>query len=215
MSAERRNMDAPIAGVVLAGGRSLRMGGGDKGLKLLAGRPILAHVIDRLRPQVQQLALNANGDPQRLEAFGLDVIADPVGEFAGPLAGVLAAMRWAGTKGCERVATAASDTPFLPSTLVHDLSRAAGGRDRIAAPRSDRRPHPVFALWPVTAAEALEAFLQSGRKARVLDFIGEHDHVFVDFEPMRTRQGRIDPFFNINTPDDLRTAEDLAAELLA
>lgn len=203
------------AGVILAGGGARRLGGGDKGLLPLAGRPMLAHVVGRLKPQVEELALNANGDPERFAAFGLPVIPDPAENFAGPLAGVLAGLRWAAAHGCERVATAATDTPFLPPRLVAELAQAAGAGERIAVARSGGRSHPVFALWPVAVAAALEAFLRSGRKARVLDFIATQDHGYVDFEPYPTPHGGIDPFLNVNTPDELRAADRLAGEIAA
>lgn len=114
----------PVAGVILAGGLSRRMGGGDKCLLPLGGRPILAHVIDRLRPQVGPLALNANGDPARFAAFGLEVVADDFPGFAGPLAGLLAGMDWAAARGLPLVVTAAADTPFFPRDLVARLRAA-------------------------------------------------------------------------------------------
>src|SRR5437773_4160349 len=116
-----------IVGVILAGGRSTRMGGGDKPLVTIAGRPLLARVIDRLRPQVHALALNANGDPARFATFGLPVVPDPVGGFAGPLAGILAGLVWArGEADSARgVVTAAGDTPFFPPDLARRLTGAA------------------------------------------------------------------------------------------
>src|SRR5579863_6790387 len=112
--------DVKIAGVLLAGGQSQRMGGGDKCLRLLADRPILAHVIERARPQVEALVLNANGDPARFAAFGLPVVADDIAGFAGPLAGVLAGLDWAAANvpGVTHVASFATDAPFLPRDLV-------------------------------------------------------------------------------------------------
>ena len=120
-------MTGGIGGVILAGGLSSRMGGGDKSLLDLDGRPILAHVIARLSPQVDRLALNANGDPDRFAAFGLPVLADGVEGYAGPLAGVLAGMDWAAGQGIGTIATAAADTPFFPADLVTTLRDAASG----------------------------------------------------------------------------------------
>ena len=111
--------------MILAGGRATRMGGGDKGLLPLGGRPILAHVIERLAPQVERLALNANGDPARFAAFGLPVLADSVPGHAGPLAGVLAGLDWAAAEGAEAIVTAAADTPFFPRDLVARAAAAA------------------------------------------------------------------------------------------
>jgi molybdopterin-guanine dinucleotide biosynthesis protein A len=107
-----------IAGVILAGGLARRMGGGDKALLELAGETLLARVIARLKPQVGEMVLNANGDPARFAEFGLPVVADTVEGFAGPLAGILAGMRWAAAKGYSHVASAAGDTPFFPADLV-------------------------------------------------------------------------------------------------
>ena len=113
-----------IAGVILAGGLARRMGGGDKALLRLGRETLLARVIARLRPQVGEMVLNANGDPTRFAEFGLPVVADTVGGFAGPLAGILEGMRWAAAKGYTHVASAAGDTPFFPADLVARLSQA-------------------------------------------------------------------------------------------
>ena len=120
-------MRAPL-GVILAGGRATRMGGGDKGLLQLGGATLLDHVIDRLSPQVAELALNANGDPARFAAYGLPVLADNISEFPGPLAGVLAGLDWAAARGAEAIVTAAADTPFFPCDLVPQLLLASEGR---------------------------------------------------------------------------------------
>src|SRR5258705_9542152 len=127
--------DAAVTGVLLAGGRSRRMGGGDKGLLALAGKPMLQHVIERLRPQVESIVINANGDPARFGAFGLPVIADTVAGFVGPLAGVLAGMRWSLAEVPERrfIVTAPGDAPLLPLTLVASLlAGLAGNTGKIA-----------------------------------------------------------------------------------
>src|SRR5512146_167609 len=128
-----------VVGIVLAGGKSSRMGGGDKCLLPLGGRPILAYVIERLKPQVAELIISANGDPARFSAFGLPVVADRLGGYAGPLAGILAGLEWARTNRseCRFVITAASDTPFLPTDLVSRLWHAAGeGAAKLAVARS-------------------------------------------------------------------------------
>lgn len=185
-----------LAGVILAGGRAQRMGGGDKGLRLLAGRPLIAHVIDRLSPQVTALAINANGDPARFAGLGLPVLPDPLTGQPGPLAGVLAAMDWAAARGADRVLTTPADTPFLPL----DLAARLNGADGLAMARAGGL-HPVCAIWPVRLAPDLRDALAAGehRVGRLADALGA---VPVDF-PDR------DAFFNVNTPDDLRRAERL------
>jgi molybdopterin-guanine dinucleotide biosynthesis protein A len=192
-----------IAGVLLAGGRSSRMGGGDKCLRLIGGRPIIAHLIERMAPQVGALVINANGDPERFAAFGLPVVADSVPDFAGPLAGILAGMEWASARGNDWIATAPTDTPFPPTNLVARLSRAIGDASTAIA-SSAGRMHPVFGIFRVTLADDLRRFLESGTR-RAADWLGGQRITVVEFE---IENGR-DPFFNINTPADLTEAERL------
>ena len=199
-----------IGGVILAGGRATRMGGGDKALKPVAGRPLLAHVIDRLAPQVEALALNANGDPARFAAFDLPVVADPVPDFAGPLAGVLAGMRWAEAEGYSHVASAAADTPFFPRDLVACLADALAPDKPIAMaatedPVRGLSEHPTFGLWPVALADDLEDALTRGGLRKVIVWAARHGLARVVFDAADH------PFFNINTPGDLETAERIAA----
>jgi molybdopterin-guanine dinucleotide biosynthesis protein A len=197
--------DESIAGVILAGGLSRRMGGGDKALLPLGGRPILAQVIERLRPQVGALALNANGDPARFAAFGLPVLPDSVPGFAGPLAGVLAGMDWAAGLGVGVIATAAADTPFFPRDLVAALAAAmaaAGAPLAVAMTEDAERghsPHPTFGLWSVALREDLRAALRDGVR-KVVDWTRRHGVAEATF-----RGG--EPFFIVNTPDDLAHAE--------
>ncbi|MGR3804339.1 molybdenum cofactor guanylyltransferase MobA [Marinibacterium profundimaris] len=197
------------AGVILAGGLARRMGGGDKGLLELGGQPILRHVIDRLSPQVGALALNANGDPQRFAAYGLPVVADSIEGFAGPLAGVLAGLDWAAGQGAEAIVTAAADTPFFPRDLVARLNACASGQEHplvLAAtpdPERGRVRHPTFGLWPVALRDDLRAALEGGLRKVVLWTDG-HDGREALFE-----DGPPDPFFNVNTPEDLATARAL------
>src|SRR5258707_5682226 len=138
-----------ILGVILAGGRSTRMGGGDKALLTLGGRPVLAHVIERFRPQVQALALNANGDPARFAKFGLLVIPDPIEGYAGPLAGILAGLIWARGQpdSPNGIVTAAADTPFFSADLARRL--AAAGRGGVSVARTRGRLHPIFGYFPI------------------------------------------------------------------
>ena len=196
------------AGVILAGGLARRMGGGDKALLPLAGRPLLAHVIDRLRPQVDEVVLNANGDPARFAQFGLPVVADTVEGFAGPLAGVLAGMRWAAARGHAYVASAAGDTPFFPSDLVARLVEARGAQPICMAATEDPErglsEHPTFALWPVDLADDLEKALTEGHMRKVIVWTSRHGCARAVFD------GNL-PFFNVNTPEDLAEAERIAA----
>lgn len=192
-------------GVILAGGLATRMGGGDKALLALGGRPMLAHVIERLRPQVSALVLNANGDPARFAQFGLPVIADPVPDYPGPLAGVLAGLEKAAQTGAVRIVTAAADTPFLPPDLVARLEAAASPDDAIALAATASGLHPTFGLWPVSLRSALARDLAAGmRKVGAwAESKGARRATFEDTP--------FDPFFNINTPDDLARAEQLLA----
>lgn len=202
-------MSQDIAGIILAGGLSRRMGGGDKTLLALSGRPLLDHVVARLAPQVGSLALSANGDPARFAASGLSVLADTVEGHAGPLAGILTGLEWAAANtACKSLVTAAGDTPFLPADLVAMLASAAADRlGSIAVASSSSRRHPTFALWPLGLRQALRHFLVDEDNRRVSAFIERHDFVEVEF-PLSTLGGsEIDPFFNINTPDDLAVAE--------
>ena len=200
-----------IAGVILAGGLARRMGGGDKALLEVAGKPLLQHVIDRLRPQVAEIALNANGDPDRFAQFGLPVIPDTVEGFAGPLAGVLSCMRWAAERGHSHVASAAGDTPFFPADLVEKLLAAKGTQPISMAATDDPErglsEHPTFALWPVDLADDLEYALTKGHMRKVIVWTSRHGCARAVFE------GSGFPFFNVNTPEDLAEAERIAGAM--
>jgi molybdopterin-guanine dinucleotide biosynthesis protein A len=195
--------DLPL-GVILAGGQARRMGGGDKGLLPLGDRRVIDHVIERLCPQVGAMALNANGDPQRFD-LGLPVISDSVPDFAGPLAGVLAGLDWAAAQGGTRVVTVAADTPFFPPDLVTRLSDACeGGTPLALAATMDgarRVRHPTFGIWPVALREDLRQALQDGLRKVVL-WTDTHDARTAVFPT-----AGFDPFFNVNTPEDLKQAE--------
>lgn len=190
--------------VILAGGLSRRMQGPDKPTMLLAGRPMLAHVIDRLAPQTEALAINANGPAGDYALFGLPVLPDVVAGRPGPLAGILTAMRWA--KGHDAVVTVPADAPFLPGDLIPRLLMAAEGpvpRAVIAA--SGGRHHPVVGLWPVAMTATLEQAIDDGMR-RVRDWADLAGAVVADFPATDP-----DPFFNVNTPEDLdRAAASLA-----
>jgi molybdopterin-guanine dinucleotide biosynthesis protein A len=205
MAEELRKLAEDVTGVVLAGGQSRRMGGGDKGLLDLDGRPMLAHVVERLGPQVGRMVINANGDPARFSGFGLPVVADSIPDFAGPLAGVLAGMRWsrANAPAARWIATAAGDAPLLPTDLVTRCAEAV--RDRpgaIALAQSAGELHPVIGLWPVALAEDLEAQLGAGVR-KVLHWTDRHGTVPVPFPFVRIGGAELDPFFNANTPEEL------------
>jgi len=194
-------------GLILAGGRARRMGGGDKALLPLGGRPMLAHVIERLRPQCFALALSANGEAGRFAAFALPVIADERPDFSGPLAGLLAGLDFSASHFPEEadVVTLPADTPFLPLDLVARLfeARREAGAD-IAMARSGGREHHLAALWPVSLAEALRQSLFDEDLRKVGAFAARFRLAHADWpaEPF-------DPFFNVNTPEDFSQAESL------
>ena len=193
--------------VVLAGGRATRLGGGDKPLRPLAGKPMLSRILERLGPQVAKVAISANGDPARFAEYGLPVLAD-AGEQAGPLSGILSGMAWAKEEGSGHVLTLAGDTPFFPADLAGRLAEAVAGRpDHVAAAASSGRRHPVFALWPVTLGADLRDFLIESTTFSVLAFMERHETVCVDFPMASIKGNAVDPFFNVNTPDELAQAE--------
>ncbi len=225
---------ADITGVLLAGGQSRRMFAGpgnaetgrsassrgdtardahprDKGLLDLAGRPMLAHVAARLGPQVGRLVINANGDPARFAPFGLPVVADSISGFVGPLAGVLAGMRWslANAPAARFIATVSTDAPFLPASLVARLAAPVlRGEGVIALASSGGELHPVIGLWPVALADDLEGALHSGVR-KVLRWTDTHATSVVEFLPETIAGQSVDPFFNANTPEELAEARAL------
>lgn len=194
-----------IFGVILAGGEGRRMGGADKATLRLAGRMLAAHAADRLEPQVERLAISANGDAARLATLGLPVLADdlPDGERQGPMAGILAALDWATALGATAVVTVAVDTPFFPGDLTPRLLMAGEGTaSGIALAQSGGNDHPTFGLWPVTQRQAMRDWMAAGHVAsmrRFADALGAGRAVFPD-------DGA---FMNINTPEDLIRAEAL------
>ena len=202
MTSER----APL-GVILAGGLSSRMGGGDKPLKQVGGRSILTRVIERLQPQCGGLILNANGDPARFAEFGLPIAADSIEGFAGPLAGILAGLDWAAANRPEiiDIISLPADCPFLPADLV---SRLQAARDienlPLACAGSGGWSHPVIGLWPVAIRDVLRAAILGGER-KIDRFTPTIGIVRADW-PMEP----YDPFFNANAPEDLIAAEALA-----
>ena len=203
-------MTEPLAtlGVILAGGLARRMGGGDKTMRAIAGRPILDHVIERLAPQCASLILNANGDPARFGAWGLPVVPDDVPDFAGPLAGVLAALDWTALHhpAIEWVVSVAADCPFLPRDLVTRMqTERAMVEAELAVAASGDQSHPVVGLWKVSLREAL-------RHALVVEECRKIDRWTARYKLVTTQWPvtPVDPFFNANTPDDVAEAEALA-----
>jgi molybdopterin-guanine dinucleotide biosynthesis protein A len=187
------------------------MGGGDKGLRQLGGRTLLGRVIERLRPQVAALVINANGDPARLAGFGLPIVADSVPDFAGPLAGVLAGLDWTAAHHPElsHVASVATDAPFLPQDLVSRLAAAlAETGAELACAASGGRTHPVFGLWPVQFKEELRGALTRDGIRKIDLWTARHQLVTVPFADRP-----VDPFFNANRPSDLEAAAALAAAI--
>ena len=207
MAASLDGAARPVVGVLLAGGRARRMGGGDKCLRRLGARTILEHVIERARAQVAALVLNANGDPRRFVAFGLPVVGDVLADFAGPLAGVLTGMEWARAHRpeCPWIVTMATDTPFFPTDLVGRLLAAleADGAE-LACAASGGRAHPVFGLWPVRLAPDLRAAMVDEGLRKVDVWTARYRLAEVAFAT-----DPIDPFFNTNRPEDLTEAEHL------
>jgi molybdopterin-guanine dinucleotide biosynthesis protein A len=199
----------PIIGVILAGGRAERMGGGDKCLREVGGRTILARVIERVRPQVDALVLNANGDPARFASYGLPVVPDPVPDFAGPLAGVLAGLEWAAAN-CPQaryIVTVPADGPFAPRDLVKRLAETLVTEDaELVTAASGVQTYPVAGLWPVRLRDALRDALVTEGLHKVDAWTKRFRRAVAAFPADPT-----DPFFNTNTPEQLAEAERLAA----
>ena len=195
----------PIVGILLAGGLSRRMGGGDKNLLKLLGKSILWHVVERTKPQVDTLILNANGDLNRFSEFGLPVVSDVIDGYAGPLAGILTGLEWAceNMPTCQWVVTFATDAPFIPKNLVAKLlhSIEVEGVDMACAISNDRT-HPPFALWPVGLKDQLRAAIVDEEMRKIDLWTARYKISHVPF-----LVDGIDPFFNINKPDNLEEAE--------
>jgi molybdenum cofactor guanylyltransferase len=207
-----RDKRAPeVTGVVIAGGRSTRMGGREKALIELAGAPMIDRVIARMRPQVATLVVNANGDPARFAPFGLPVVPDTVEDLPGPLAGLLAALEWSRreTPDARFVASVAADTPFLPGDLVaHLLAATEAKRASCAIAASGGSSIPIVGVWSTALAEALAEALRQGVRA-VHRFAAAQGSAVVDFPRMQMAGEAVDPFFNVNTPEDLDRARAL------
>ena len=199
----------PTLGLILAGGLARRMGGGDKARLAIGGVTILDRVLARLRPQCSALLINANGDPARFADTGLPVVADSVPDFAGPLAGILAGLDWAAANRPDLawVASVPGDCPFLPYDLIARLHAARAKDDKpLACARSGDWRHPVVGLWPVALREDLRRALTGEGMRKIEVWTARHGVAIAEWpaEP-------VDPFFNVNTPDDVMEAERLAA----
>ncbi len=199
----------PTVGAILAGGLARRLGGGDKALRMVGDRTVLAWLIDRLAPQVTRVILNANAEPERFGALGLPVVADSLPDHPGPLAGVLAALDWSAESapGIEWVVTVPGDAPFVPRDLV---ARLHGGRQSsnaiMACAASQDRTHPVIALWPVSVRDELRSAVAEHGIRRIDRFTQRYTCAVVDW-PAES----VDPFFNVNTPEDLAEANRLVS----
>ena len=199
----------PTLGLVLAGGRASRMGGGDKTLLKVGGATILARVLTRIRPHCTSIVLNANGDASRFSAFGLPLVADEVPDFAGPLAGILAGLEWAAREHpkIEWIASVPGDCPFLPRDLIPRLHEVRFSEGKIlACARSGEWRHPVVALWPVALRIDLRRALFDEDLHKIELFTGRYGVAVAEW-PDRP----IDPFMNVNTPEDLAAAAHIAA----
>lgn len=203
-------MSETILGVVLAGGLARRMGGGDKGLQQLGGKPILQHILDRLTPQVEGVILNANGDVTRFAEWNLPVTGDAVEGFVGPLAGVLAGLSWARANRPDvtDIVTVPGDGPFLPRDLVARMAavRAQAQAD-LACAVSAGQAYPVVGLWPLRLYDDLRHAVVEEDIRKVDRWTARHKLVQVEFAAQP-----VDPFFNANAPEDLAAAEDLLAK---
>lgn len=200
----------PTLGLVLAGGLARRMGGADKPLIAIGGAPILDRVLARLAPDCVQMILNANGDAGRFASYRLPVVADDVPGFAGPLAGVLAGLDWAADNlpGIAFLASAPADCPFLPRDLVRRLhaARIAQGTE-LACAQSGGRRHPVVGLWPVALRDDLRQALVHEGLRKIETWTARHGVALAEWPA-----APIDPFFNVNTPEDAAEADRLAAQ---
>ncbi len=205
-----------VSGVVLAGGLSRRMGGIDKCAMQLGGKTLLEHSLSCLAPQVGKVIINTNGNLARFDHLGIPVVADLVEGYAGPLAGILTGMRWAEDHAPEAkwIATVAADTPFLPGDFVARLvAESSDDLSTIVLASSSGRVHPVVGLWPVVLADALEDFLTKEQSRKVLVFVDKYTQQRVDFGEPGLGENAVDPFFNINTREDLESAKAILAEM--
>lgn len=204
----QRNNDLSVLGVILAGGQSRRFEGGDKAFQHLAGRSLIERVIDRAGPQVDQFIISTNADPSRYSNLGAAaVIADQVSGYQGPLAGLAAALSWLSTRELDIhwISTFPVDGPFLPGDLVDTLLRNAEPNGVPAVASYEGRAHPVFGVWPVGISKRLSDYLATSERESIMKFVTSQRGIFVEFSKRSP-----DPFFNVNTREDLSRAEELA-----
>ena len=203
--------DTSVCGLILAGGRSRRMGGGDKTLRSLGGVSLLERVISLAKPQVDQLVINANGDITRFSQFGITVIKDVIDDFPGPLAGVLTGMEWAhqNRPHCKWIASFACDAPFAPLDLVKKfLCSVSKEKVTMACAVSGGREHPVFGLWPVSLAGNLRSAIVEEKTRKVDFWTARFSVARVEWKTIP-----VDPFFNVNREKDLKRAEEFLLEM--
>jgi len=202
-----QNIDpAGILGLILAGGNSTRLGGGDKTLRPLGSNPILHQVCTRLQTQTPQIVISANSDPILFSSTPYPVIHDGEWHSSGPLAGILAGCRYAQSNGFTHVLSVAADTPFFPKNLRLNFTKAqAETQADIIFARSQTGAHPTFALWPVTLADELENWLRETGRRSIRVFAASRTFAYADFNKPDNESG-LDPFFNINTRHDLEQA---------
>jgi molybdopterin-guanine dinucleotide biosynthesis protein A len=197
-------------GLVLAGGLARRMGGGDKGMIKIGNQSILERVLDRLSPQCDGTIINANGDPARFRFTGLPVVPDDIPDFAGPLAGVLAGLDWAANHepDAQYIVTAPGDCPFLPRELVSRLeeARLREGKPLACAKSGDWR-HPVVGLWPISLRADLRRALMEEKLHKIEIWTARHGVAIAQWDDKP-----IDPFFNVNTPEDVARANEVVAQ---
>jgi molybdenum cofactor guanylyltransferase len=196
--------------IILAGGRATRMAGADKASQMLGDAPLIAHVLAALKPQCGPMVINANGDAARFTSLDVPVVPDDVPGFAGPLAGILAGLDYLAARHPDltHAVSAATDTPFLPADLVAKLGAARlATKAEIAIARSDNIVHPTFALWPIDVRADLREALVDEDLRRVTTFFSRYRCAYADWSALP-----FDPFFNVNTPDDLRIAEQILAD---
>jgi molybdenum cofactor guanylyltransferase len=204
------SLPPPTLGVILAGGLSRRMGGNDKALMSLAGRPLVEHTTERLAPQCESVILNANGDPSRFRSMPFSVVPDSLPDHTGPLAGILTALEWSATHRPDIawVVSTPADTPFIPMDLVLRLHEGCSEtRKLIACAASGSQVHFAVGLWPVSLRHDLRQALVNQGMRSIREWLDRHGYAEVAW-PIQP----VDPFFNINTPEDLRHAETLAQQ---